>query len=59
MSKQDQSKAFNEGMDAYFAGLAPHLSPYEEGSQDWSDWVRGWKEADRLDREDAKQHKER
>jgi len=53
---QDQSKAFNEGMDAYFAGLAPHLCPYEEGTQDCADWVRGWKEADRLDREDATQH---
>ena len=59
MRDQDQSKAFDEGMDAYFAGLAPHLCPYEQGSQECSDWVRGWKEADRLDREDAKQHGER
>ena len=58
MPKQDQSKAFNEGMDAYFAGLAPHLGPYEQGSQEAADWFQGWKEADRLDHEDAKKHGE-
>jgi ribosome modulation factor len=49
----EDSKAVDEGVDAFCAGLPRNACPYEPGTPERSDWLRGWDEAEEIDFEDA------
>jgi hypothetical protein len=40
-----QKKAYQEGQQAYLAGLDKHTyNPYQTNSYDWLDWRDGWED---------------
>jgi ribosome modulation factor len=45
------SRAVEEGVDAYCVGLPRHACPYAAGSAEYLDWMRGWDEAREIDLE--------
>jgi len=38
-----------EGIDAYCVGVGRNACPYERGTPEHADWLRGWDEAEELD----------
>jgi ribosome modulation factor len=44
-----ETKAVNEGVNAYRAGIPRDACPYDGGTQDHIDWLRGWDKAEELD----------
>jgi ribosome modulation factor len=44
----------DEGVDAYCIGTPRHGCPYEPGTQEHHDWLRGWDEAEEVDFEERK-----
>jgi len=46
------SKAVDEGVDAYCAGIPRNACPYQSGTQDHIDWLGGWDKAEELDFEE-------
>ena len=46
------TKAVDEGVDAFCAGLCRHACPYDPGTVEHLDWMRGWDEAEAADFEE-------
>ena len=46
------TKAVDEGVDAYCAGIPRQACPYEPGTAEYRDWTRGWDEAEEADFEE-------
>lgn len=50
--KPDNS-AFDEGLDAYCLRIPRNACPHAPGTPEHHDWLRGWDEAEAIDREDG------
>jgi hypothetical protein len=48
---EHDSTAFDEGGDAYCRGIARSDCLYEPGTRGYGDWLQGWEDAERIDRE--------
>jgi ribosome modulation factor len=46
------NNAVDEGVDAYCEGIPRDACPYDAGTQDHFDWLRGWDKAEELDFEE-------
>jgi ribosome modulation factor len=49
-----ESKAVDEGIDAYCCGVSRNACPYKPGTPERDDWLHGWDEAEAIDFEDRK-----
>ena len=43
------TRQVEEGIDAYCVGVGRNACPYERGTPEHADWLRGWDEAEELD----------
>jgi len=43
---------FDEGIDAYCAYLGRNACPYQPGTSEGDEWLRGWDEAEEIDFEE-------
>jgi hypothetical protein len=46
------TKAVDEGVDAFCAGIPRNACAYEPGAAEHLDWMRGWDEAEAVDFEE-------
>ena len=46
------TKAVEEGVDAYRAGIPRDAGPYDAGTPDHMDWLRGWEKAEEMEFEE-------
>ena len=46
------TRAVDEGVDAYCASIPRRACPYELGTAGYLDWMRGWDEAEAADFEE-------
>ena len=53
MAAEGDSKTVEEeGIDAYCLGIPRFSCPYRPDTTEYRDWMRGWDDAERLDRQD-------
>jgi hypothetical protein len=53
MSSRRDSTPFDEGTDAYCLGLPRSACPYPSDTAEYFEWMRGWYEAQKIDREES------
>jgi ribosome modulation factor len=52
MVRKLDTKAIEEGIDAYCQGVRREACPYPAATREHHDWLMGWEEAAKIDRED-------
>lgn len=53
MMPRRDSKAVEDGVDAYCLGVSRNACPYAPESGEHCDWLRGWDEAEEMDFEEV------
>ena len=54
VAMERESKAVEEGIDAYCLGVPRHACPYPPSTKAYYDWLVGWDEAEAIEFEEEK-----